>query len=119
MAVLQALNEQDTHLSAEEIHERILPDYPMIGLSTVYKAIALFLDMGVISELNISNQNARYEILDDPPHPHFICTRCGDIIDLDDRILEDIPEQIAGITGHQIIKTRLDFYGICRRCQYG
>ena len=119
MAILQTLIGSSKHLNAEEIYEHVHNDYPMISLSTVYKTIALFLEMGVITELNFSNQNTRYEILNGPPHPHFICTECWDIIDLEDRILGNLPERITRKTGHKIIKTRLDFYGLCQECQSG
>lgn len=119
MAILKTLIGNKQHLSAEEIYARVHSDYPMIGLATIYKTIALLKDMGEIQVVNIHNQCARYESLDTHPHPHFVCSKCGAIIDLDHEILDDLPEKLWKKTGHQIVKTRLDFYGICHKCQSG
>ena len=119
MAILEILMDSKEHLSAEEIYNQIHDQYPMIGLATVYKTIALLKEMGEITELSFNNQVARYEIHDSPTHPHFICTGCGCIIDLEHKVLDKFPETIAEETGLQIVKTRLVFYGFCQKCQTG
>lgn len=119
LAVLQTLIGSKEHLSAEEIYVRVSADYPMIGLATVYKTIAMLKDMGEIRELNFSSQSARYDGSDQAPHPHFVCTRCGCIIDIHDDNLEKLPGNIARKTGYQITNYRLDFFGLCPNCQSG
>jgi Fur family peroxide stress response transcriptional regulator len=119
LAVLKVMLKSNTHLSAEEIYENIHKDYPMIGLATIYKTITMLKEMGEITELNFNSQSARFEPFDHKPHPHFICSKCGRIIDLDHHILDNLPEKIMKTTGHQIVRTRLDFYGLCQNCQSG
>jgi Fur family peroxide stress response transcriptional regulator len=119
MAVLKTLIGSKEHLSVEDIHERIQADYPMTGLATVYKTVALLKEMGEITELNIGNDYARYDGSDEIPHPHFVCMECKLIIDLEHDILGSLPEEIAEKTGYKIVNTRLDFYGVCPKCQSG
>lgn len=119
IAILGTIIDSKEHLSAEEIYNQIHDQYPMIGLATVYKTIALLKEMGEITELSFRNQVARYEIHDTPDHPHFICTGCGCIVDLEYKILDYFPETIAKETGLKIVKTRLEFYGLCQNCQSG
>jgi len=117
MAVLKAVIGSQQHLSAEEIYAQVRVDYPMIGLATVYKTIAMLKDMGEIVALNFDNQGARYDGSGQDPHPHFICNRCHAIIDLDDESLQNLSATIAANTGYHITDYRLDFFGLCPNCQ--
>ena len=102
LAVLKTLIGNKEHLSAEEIFDRVHADHPMIGLATVYKTIAMLKEIGEISELNFSNEGARYDGSGEGPHPHFICTNCNSIIDIEDDTLVNLSENIADKTGYNI-----------------
>jgi Fur family peroxide stress response transcriptional regulator len=119
LVVLKALIDSQEHLSAEEIYERIHVEYPMIGLATVYKTIAILKEMGEVRELNLGNESARYDGSGKAPHPHFICNQCGSIFDIEDDSLVDLSKNVAEKTGYQITNYRLDFFGICPECQPG
>ncbi len=117
LAVLQTVIGSQEHLSAEEIYERVRVDYPMIGLATVYKTIAVLKDMGEIVVLNFDNQSTRYDGSGQDHHSHFICKNCHAIIDLENEDLEKLSAKIATKTGFQITDYRLDFFGVCLKCQ--
>ena len=117
MAVLNTLIGSQEHLSAEMIYNRVRVDFPMIGLATVYKTVSMLKEMGEITELNFDNGCALYDGSRSAPHPHFICTDCQAIIDLDEKMLEDLSEVVARRTGYTINHYRLDFFGICPECQ--
>ena len=117
VAVLKTLIGNNEHLSAESIYDRVRADYPMIGLATVYKTIAMLKEMGEITELNFDNGCALFDGNGSAPHPHFICTQCNTVIDIEDKDLKNLPADIAQKTGYQIINYRLDFFGICPNCQ--
>lgn len=119
MAVLKTIIGNQEHLSAEEIYTRVRVDYPMIGLATVYKTIAMLKELGEIVAIDFSNQGSRFDGSGREPHPHFICTRCNVIIDLESEALENYLGNIANTTGYQIIDYRLDLFGICPNCQSG
>lgn len=119
MAILQQLVDSKDHLSAEEIFNAIHDQYPMIGLATIYKTINLLTEIGEITELNFINQATRFEMKETPSHPHFICKRCGCVIDLEHQLLSELPDKVSLDTGLKIVNARLDFYGICPNCQSG
>ncbi len=117
VAVLNIIIGNQDHLSVEEIHDRVQADYPMIGLATIYKTISMLKEMGEITELNIDNSSARFDGSQKPPHPHFVCSQCNTITDLDEDLLADIPATVSQQTGYQITNYRLDFFGLCPNCQ--
>ena len=119
LAVLKILAAGEEHPSIERIYEQIRPDFPMTSLATVYKTVTLFKEMDEVLELSFNNGGNRYDGSKPYPHPHLICTQCGAIEDLEVDALRGIPHQVAQDTGYRIVSHRLDFFGICPKCQAG
>jgi Fur family peroxide stress response transcriptional regulator len=117
LAVLKILAAGEGHPSVEQIYERLKPDFPTTSLATVYKTVTLLKEMDEVLELSFNNGGNRYDGSKPYPHPHLICTQCGAIEDLEVDALRDIPHQVAQDTGYRIVGHRLDFFGICPRCQ--
>ncbi|MCL4531674.1 MAG: transcriptional repressor [Actinobacteria bacterium] len=117
MAVLQVLAASEGHPSVQRVYELVRKDFPMTSLATVYKTVALLKEMGEILELGFSDDSNRYDANKPFPHPHLICVKCRSIIDPEVTTLSVLPEEVAQATGYRIVSHRLDFYGICPRCQ--
>jgi Fur family peroxide stress response transcriptional regulator len=117
LAVLEILAASEGHPSVERIYEQIQPDFPMTSLATVYKTVNLLREMGEVFELSLNDSGNRYDGNKPYPHPHLICTQCDAIEDLEVDVLTDIPQQVARGTGYRIVSHRLDFFGICPKCQ--
>ena len=119
LAVLKILAADEGHPSVEQIYEQIKPDFPTTSLATVYKTVTLLKEMDKVLELGFNNGGNRYDGSKPYPHPHLICTQCGAVQDLEVDVLSDIPRQVAQDTGYRIVSHRLDFFGICQKCQAG
>ena len=117
MAVLKTLVTNEEHLSVEQIYERVRADFPMTSLATIYKTVAVLKEMGEVLELGFSNDSSRYDGSKPYPHPHLICIKCKNIVDIDIATLDALSLKIAQKTGYRIVNHRLDFYGICPQCQ--
>jgi len=50
-------------------------------------------------------------------HPHVICTRCGQIEDVEIDDLSGLQGQAGKASGYQINAQRVEFYGLCAACQ--
>jgi len=117
MAVLKTLVTDDEHLSVEHIYERVRADFPMTSLATIYKTVAVLKEMGEVLELGFSDDSNRYDGSKPYPHPHLICIKCKNIVDIDISTLDALSQKIAQKTGYRIVSHRLDFFGICPQCQ--
>jgi len=117
LAVLRILAVGDGHPSVEQIYEQIKPDFPMTSLATVYKTVTLLKEMDEVLELSFNDGGNRYDGSKPYPHPHLICAQCGTIEDLELDALSDVSHQGACDTGYQVLSHRLDFFGICPKCQ--
>ena len=115
-AIWSALNNCKEHPSAEQIYAKLKPDYPDLSLGTVYRNLTLLSDMGELLRLNLGDGMDHFDATT-TPHNHFICQKCGRVIDLDMEPLSFVDTTAqksfkGSITGHVIY-----FYGICEGCE--
>lgn len=118
--VLEALYKRDgEHLTAEEVHQIVKEVNPEIGLATVYRTLQLLSELGLIDKLNLDDGIVRYEIGDMETkhrHHHLICESCGDILGVEDDMLDPIEEAFFNNYGFKVNDHVAKFYGICKKC---
>jgi Fur family peroxide stress response transcriptional regulator len=117
LAVLKILAKSVGHPSVEDIFKQVRPVFPTTSLATIYKTVNLLKEIGEVVELDFSEESNRYDGNRPYPHPHLICTKCKTIMDPDMATVEDLSKEITRKTGYEILNHRLDFFGICPRCQ--
>jgi Fur family transcriptional regulator, peroxide stress response regulator len=117
VAIIKTLVESPDHPSVEKLHQRILPDFPTTSLATVYKTISLLKDEGEVLELGFGELGSRYDGRRPFPHPHMICTACGEIVDPDLPGLDAFVTLLAAQTGYQVANHRFDLFGLCPACR--
>lgn len=117
LAVLKILAESKEHPSVDRIYEQVRADFPTTSLATVYKTITLLKELNEVLELGFSEGSNRYDGYNPYPHPHVICTQCREIIDPELTGIRRLTEEAKGKTGYRITTHRLDFFGLCKKCQ--
>jgi len=89
-------------------------------LATVYRSIRLLEQMGMVKRFDFGDGTARFELLeegDDGHHHHLVCIRCSGIIELDECSMTELEERIAVRNGFKAVTHKLEFFGLCPRCQ--
>lgn len=103
------------HPSAETLHKRLLPTLPSISLDTVYRTLTTFEQHGLVSRVQTTESQARFEAIY-TPHHHLICSRCKRVLDFQwpaiDRL--DLPADVRG--WGQIGSKTIVVYGVCKQC---
>ena len=117
LGILKVLAGSSGHPSAEIIHSALVTHYPTMSLATVYKTLSLLKQEGQVLELQFSDLGNRYDGKKPYPHPHVICTKCGEIVDPSLLDLQEITKNMMAETGYKIVAHRLDFFGLCPDCQ--
>ena len=112
-------NEED-HLSAEDVYLLVKEKSPEIGLATVYRTLELLTELKIIDKINFGDGVARYDMRKEGAthfHHHLVCIECGSVEEIMEDLLEDV-ELIVEEKWNFIVKDhRLTFHGICRKCQ--
>ena len=113
-AILECIRNTKCHPSAEWVYQHLKPDFPDLSLGTVYRNISMFKDEGVIQSIGVVNGLERYDYTTEP-HTHFICTTCGQVVDLDHVVLPAAVLEDAA-SGGTITSYQLQFTGVCAKC---
>ncbi|KPK47432.1 MAG: hypothetical protein AMJ77_03115 [Dehalococcoidia bacterium SM23_28_2] len=117
LAIIKILAESREHPSVDQIYSRVHKDFPTTSLATVYNTLERLKEIGEVLELpRSSSGGSRYDGRNPHPHPHLVCTVCGAIEDLDID-LGPAAEEVAAKKGYADVHHRLEFYGVCPRCQ--
>lgn len=89
-----------------------------IGQATVYRAVGLLAELGLLTRVHVSGDAPRYAA---PPvgHTHpLICGVCHKIVDFaGDGDLRYLEKQLEATTGFSIYGHILEVYGICAECR--
>ena len=79
--VFKALQGDHSHPFAHEIYRRVHKRLPRISLATVYRNLHNLVEEGKIRTLLGDEQGARFDP-ETRQHDHFVCERCGRVVDL-------------------------------------
>ncbi len=114
--ILDEMKKCKTHPTADELYERIKKKLPRISLATVYRNLEIMSESGLINKLEISGRQKRFD-WELQQHDHIYCVQCHrvDNIDLAEKKNIPLPEQENH--GYIVSGCRVEFYGVCPKCQ--
>jgi len=115
--ILTVFVEAGQHLSAEELCALVRKKYPRIGFATVYRTLKLLAAAGLAQERRFEDGYTRFEHTNpDSHHDHLICTKCGAILEFENKRIEALQQDIARRNGFQVLNHKLELYGLCKKC---
>jgi len=114
LAILDYLQGNKEHPSAEEVYRAVHKKFPTMSLATVYSTLSALKQRGNVLELTLDPDKKRYDP-DTGLHNHLICISCKRIVDIHDEYRIDLSE--AAKQDFAVIKSHIEFYGICPKCK--
>jgi Fur family ferric uptake transcriptional regulator len=112
-------NEQD-HLSAEDVYLLVKEKSPEIGLATVYRTLELLTELKVVDKINFGDGVSRYDLRkegDNHFHHHLVCIQCGSVQEIEEDLLDDVEAIVEDKFKFKVKDHRLTFHGVCNICQ--
>jgi Fur family ferric uptake transcriptional regulator len=114
--ILEELKKSGSHLSADELYERVRRLIPRISLATVYRNLEILSNLGIVAKLEVGGRQKRFDY-DVAEHDHICCVICHRIDNVELN-REQIPvESAKGRSGYTITGYRLELAGICPACR--
>lgn len=117
--ILELFNplEKEQHLTAEEIRQRLLEQGDRISFSTIYRALHVMVNLGLLRELDLAEDKKCYE-LSQPfiNHHHLICVQCGAIKEFDDEMIVQASAKEARSHAYALLNSQFTIYGLCGDC---
>ncbi len=115
VAILDAIERNHNHPSAEEIYQELAESHPSLSLSTVYSTLNAFVRAGLVRKLSEVDGRLRIEGAK-RPHDHAICRICGAIFDVAPNP-ESMPTPPAELPGGLIVlDIRVEYDVVCGEC---
>jgi Fur family transcriptional regulator, ferric uptake regulator len=119
LAVVDLLAAQACCLSAREIADELRDRGQEVGIASVYRALEVLDDLGLVQRLDAGEGVVRYEPA--PPsgehHHHVVCDRCGRVTAFADPLLEAAIERAAGRLDHAVQGHDVVLRGRCSNCR--
>ena len=113
--VSETVKKMRKHASADEIYNAIAKDHPIIGRGTVYRNLQRLSELGEIRKREIPGGADRYDFLC-TDHYHVVCTKCGQVFDVDMDYMKDLEKTIKNTHGFEFTSHDIIFKGICPDC---
>ncbi len=117
LLVLEVIRAADRHLTAEEIYSELRKRYPGVDLSTVYRALRLFVRLGLVEQRELGGGRRVYEWRTQPDHGHFLCERCGRLEHLEGSLLEPLHLALERGRGYLVRRLEATALGLCSDCR--
>lgn len=113
--ILEVLRLTKAHPTAKWIYDKVRKTYPDVSLGTVYRNLDVLARQGLVNRLDFGSSCDRFEAKI-PPHHHFVCERCGSVLDVDLPIDDSLAKKLRSATGLKASRHEIRFYGVCRAC---
>jgi Fur family transcriptional regulator, ferric uptake regulator len=107
--ILELLWQDQEHLSAREIYDRLNRQGKDIGHTSVYQNLEALSEQGIIECIDRADGRLYGNISD--AHSHVNCLDTQQIIDVHVQLPPELLQQIEAQTGITITEYRIDFYG--------
>ena len=113
--IMNVLDKNRTHPTIKEIQEKVKEIDASIGQATIYRNINKLVDEKKIKKIPTLDGRDYYDI-NTVSHYHFICQKCGKIMDLFDKKYEKLMNRIEIDYQMKIENSNIIFEGVCKEC---
>jgi Fe2+ or Zn2+ uptake regulation protein len=112
--IWQAVKDETSHPTADQIFLKVRGQLPNISLGTVYRNLQKLVGDGKLEVLTVRRAQHFDPLMAE--HQHFICEECEQVFDIlldshDRQLLSRLPDASFTVTSH-----RLAFFGRCKHC---
>lgn len=113
-AILEMIDAFSGPVSAQDVKEVC----SHLDQVTIYRNLNEFTQRGILKEVILGTDKARYELASLEHHHHVVCDSCGKVAELDICLPESLLKEIRTLADgfSTITEHQLEFKGICSAC---
>jgi Fur family ferric uptake transcriptional regulator len=116
--VLREIFEIHGHFDVDELYLKLRQKGVKVSKASIYRALPLFMECGLIREVDFSQGHWHYEhIYGHAHHSHLRCLGCGEILEFQEPALKLLEEQLAREYDYRIKGHHLQVQGYCSACR--
>jgi len=115
--LLDLLRHSKGHLDADELYRLAKEKEPRLSLSTVYRSLRLFKELGLVEERQFAEEQHHYESKCEVENHHLVCLGCGKVVEFEYPLTERMKKDVSNQTGFEILSGEVYLEGYCDRCR--
>jgi len=121
LEALEALGAQGEHPNAEQVYEVVRRQNDATHTSTVYRTLGWLAEAGLVNAQYLDpgggDRCEHFESTLPATHYHFVCVRCGQIVEFECPPIEQVRTQFIQQHGGSIERVSLTLHGLCEACR--
>ncbi|MEE8060150.1 MAG: ferric iron uptake transcriptional regulator [Pseudomonadales bacterium] len=110
LQLMEAAEEENHHLSAEDVYKALLEAGEDVGLATVYRVLTQFESAGLVIRHNFEGGHSVFEMAKGDHHDHMVCVETNQVIEFVDATIEQRQHELAEEHGFEIVDHSLVLY---------
>jgi Fe2+ or Zn2+ uptake regulation protein len=114
--LLHLIHEAGGHLDADDLYRRAREREAGISLSTVYRNLKLFKELGLVEERHFAEEHHHYEVKALVEHHHLVCLGCGLVVEFVSPLAERLKQQVGEDNGFDVAGAEIRMEGYCAEC---
>jgi Fur family ferric uptake transcriptional regulator len=104
------------HATPDEICAQVQRSAPGVNLSTVYRALELLEELGLVTHTHLGHGAPTYHPASTAEHLHLVCRDCGSVTETDVDVADALVDRLVLEHGFQTDVGHFAIYGRCRQC---
>ncbi|HUP84710.1 MAG TPA: Fur family transcriptional regulator [Acidimicrobiales bacterium] len=114
-ALVTALLDADSHVTADDLAGAVQRSHPDVHRSTIYRTLDALEELGIVDHVHLGHGRAVYHLLDDP-HQHLVCEVCEAVIEAPDALFRPLARALLADYGFTLRPNHFAVLGRCREC---
>ena len=115
--ILEIIHHGEGHLDADEVYRRARDKQPRLSLSTVYRTLRRFKELGLIEEVHFDEAHHHYEVKPLAEHHHLVCLGCGRVIEFHYPLSRYVKRNVPEAKDFKVVETEIRMTGYCPGCR--
>ena len=114
-ALVEALLDGGSHLTAEDLAARVQVAQPDVHRSTVYRTLDALERLGLVVHTHLGHGGGVYHLADEH-HQHLVCEECGAVVEVPDDVFTPLARTVRRRYGFTLEPGHFALVGRCRAC---
>jgi Fur family ferric uptake transcriptional regulator len=116
LLLLELIEKTEGQLDVYEIYRRAKERNRKLSLSTVYRALRLFTDLGIVDDLQYGEHHYHPAKLSSE-HYHLVCLGCGQVVEFESQLVDALKEAVGASYNFSVTRSEVNLSGYCQRCR--
>jgi Fur family ferric uptake transcriptional regulator len=104
------------HATPDQVHAKVAETAAGVNISTVYRALELLEDLGLVTHTHLSHGAPTYHAAHEDQHVHLVCRGCGRIDEVQPGVLDGVTAALSRDRGFSVDVGHVSFFGQCKEC---